>query len=191
MMKNKWNWKPKIDPFPVAAYMFYKRRILYDMQSIVVPIIAILSIGWLLRFERYICVDIFEMDLTKFAMMFQFPSALSSLSLGFGIYNLITYIWTLLMWKKYKGDIFKGIDQNYLIKETGFDSKTLSQAIFIQLCYRKLGAMSLVLSLPFTINQGVTTPLFITGVILIGYFAYRKRFYQNEIKDMEDENEEN
>ena len=156
-MKNKWNWlhKHKSEPFPIAAYIFYKRRILYDLQSIIAPIIAILSLGFILRFERYICIDIFKMDLIKFEVMFQLPSAISSLSLGFGIYNLITYTWTSLMWRKYKGDIFKGIDQYWLIREVGFDSKTLSRAIFMQLCYRKLGALSLVLSLPFTFNQGI------------------------------------
>ncbi len=63
-------------------------------------------------------------------------------------------------------------------------------AIFRQLCYRKLGALSLILSLPFTVNQGIKTPLFVTFVILAGYFAYRKKFYQNEIKEIENEDAE-
>lgn len=151
-MRNKWNPRPLLD---INEYVFYKRKALYEIVRPFSFFMALMSITWIMRLEKYICFQVLDLDYNTFFRICEIPFAASITGIMFGVYNLTAYVCTLLIVKKYGLDIYKHIDKHWMIKEFGHDSRVFAEKIFRDLCYRKIGSLSLLLCHLWLISGGI------------------------------------
>ena len=181
-MRNKWN--PMLLP-DINEYMFYKRKALYEIVRPFSFFMALMSIIWIMRLEKYICFQVLGIDSNTYFRICEIPFAASITGIMFGVYNLTAYVCTLLIVKKYGLDIYKHIDKPWMIKEFGHDSRVSEEKIFRDLCYRKIGSLSLVFIMPFIVNQWWNEPIWVTIITFIGYLIYRDIYFKRKKKELE------
>lgn len=154
--------------------MFLQRKFLYDLQ---IPLGLVLVVGiWIFFFLFSRCL---KLDSTTFGIPFIVAAPFHM----FGFYNLFTYIWSKMMAEKYGIELFGDLDQEWLKKEQGYDSKIFGEIYSKKLHFRKLGAKSLFITLPLSF---LAWPIisFIVGIMMIAvYIVYRNVYFDDAMAD--------
>ncbi len=163
--------------------MFLKRKFLYDLQC---PIAGFGSIAvWFLIALAGFSIEInfLKMSTEDSLNSFWMPYLGTSPFLIFGFYNLFTYIWSKKMADKYGIELFGDLDQEWLKKEQGYDSKIFGEIYSKNLHFRKLGAKSLYIMFPLSFVPWPAVPFIIGVLMIVVYLVYRNVYFNNAMAD--------
>ena len=158
---------------------FLKRKFLYDLQ---VPIAGALGgmVIYLFLLLMFFLEYKYEVNSDKFVGL---TFLASSIFLIFGLYNLFTYIWSKKMADKYGIELFGDLDQEWLKKEQGYDSKIFGEIYSKNLHFRKLGAKSLYIMFPLSFVPWPAVPFIIGVLMIVVYLVYRNVYFNNAMAD--------
>ena len=162
---------------------FLQRKFLYDLQ---IPLIFFLTVViWFLfgKSELLIARKIIHISYDNFVNHLGLTFLASSPFFIFGFYNLFTYIWSKKMADKYGIELFGDLDQEWLKKEQGYDSKIFGEIYSKKLHFRKLGAKSLYIMFPLSFVPWPAVPFIIGVLMIVVYLVYRNVYFNNAMAD--------
>ncbi len=161
---------------------FLKRKFLYDLQcvpSFVTSVFIWYFSGlWMCRYGLKLIFDDKQLISDIGDSFF-----VSVIFLLFGFYNLFTYIWSKKMSEKYGIELFGDLDQEWLKREQGYDSKIFGEIYAKNLHFRKLGAKSLMVTVPLSFLPWPAVPLIVGIMMIVVYFVYRNVYFNNAMAD--------
>lgn len=153
---------------------FLKRKFLYDLQCVGSFIVS-LVVWWM---SVYFLIKIIDMQADQ-GCIFLFNTPF----LIFGLYNLFTYIWSKKMAEKYGIELFGDLDQEWLRKEQGYDAKIFGEIYSKNLHFRKLGAKSLLITVPLSFLPWPAVPFIVGIIMIIVYMVYRNVYFNDAMAD--------
>lgn len=84
---------------------------------------------------------------------------------------------------KYGIELFGDLDQEWLKKEQGYDSKIFGEIYSKNLHFRKLGAKSLYIMFPLSFVPWPAVPFIIGVLMIVVYLVYRNVYFNNAMAD--------
>lgn len=154
---------------------FLQRKFLYDLQISLV-FIAVIGI-W--GFHFFLFARWLKLDYESFGV----PFMVSSPFFIFGLYNLFTYLWSRKMAGKYGIELFGDLDQEWLRKEQGYDSKIFGEIYSKNLYFRKLGAKSLYITVPLSFLPWPAVSFIVGIIMIVVYMVYRNVYFNDAMAD--------